>query len=926
MHEDSLYQLDLDSILMVPTGSLANHLNEVIAAQKLTQGVPVWEAPRIMMWGELLKLIWKANRELMSGVHSILSASQSKLLWTQIIERSKYQNAELTLLNVAQTVKACMRSDRLLSDWRCSEKAIRLDHVSDVEQFMVWRDEYHALLSSRHLLDEPGLQNAVLELAKNGDLVLPAKRLIWYAYDLITAAQRDFNLAVKDQGVGCEFGGPRIRQPQLNYVRFQDQATELNTVFEQARALLEQQPQQRISIVVPDLHHRYAQVQDIARRTFYPNASLTEVQQNNSVVRFSLGKSLFDWPAIEAANCALNLLKPRISIEDIGFLLRSVYLAVSQQNQEECRLFEQWLHRARIRSVTLEQLPTLLAECYENSEKGASAELKNILAAPKLADFFQQLVEYRHQLNERLLQQKQDSGYMAQSFVDWAGVFSQWLALWQWQTHAISLSASTFTQQLAKRWDATLDEFSKLAAVQKRVGIQNALNHWQQLTKDSVFLPKSVSSPILVCGVLEALGRETDHCFLLGMTQDYPPPSKSDPFIPNHHLSITGYPDSSAQASAAQANAVMQNLLASTENAHVSYALSDGSETQSQPSPLFYQSLLDAELTAPTLPDVTENNQGVVLDEYTDTQGPAWDVMNKVRGGAAIFKNQSHCPFKAFVTHQLGFDVKDEPEFGLDHLDRGNMVHKILELIWAELPNQTALLELSAGEQTQMVEQSFEQLLQAFTETLSDEKQALLRLEKNRITALVNEWLEQERKRPSGFSVVERESRYRGQWAGIEFDYILDRVDITESGQCVVVDYKTGQVQRSDWVGERPYEPQLPLYALVRDQAKKTPVSGIAFAQVRRGESKFVELSETDVFHKSSKSKESIEEQWHQNREQWPDIFTELATQFLAGEASVNPVDKRVCEYCELSALCRIDELRKNSHDSSQSLNKEEQA
>jgi len=49
---------------------------------------------------------------------------------------------------------------------------------------------------------------------------------------------------------------------------------------------------------------------------------------------------------------------------------------------------------------------------------------------------------------------------------------------------------------------------------------------------------------------------------------------------------------------------------------------------------------------------------------------------------------------------------------------------------------------------------------------------------------------------------------------------------------------------------------------------------------------------------------------WHENRSAWPEIFTQLAADFLAGEASVNPIDEKVCQYCGLHSLCRLPQLR----------------
>lgn len=915
MHEQSLYQLQQDTILVVPTGSLATHLNETLAAQKIQREQQVWEAPNILSWAEWLRLLWQYNRTEFGSIHSVIGTQQSKLMWTQVIEKSKYASNELALLNVQQTVRACMRSDRLLADWRCDEVALRADHVPDIDQFLLWRDDYHNALEQRRIIDEPRLQTALIELLNNGRLQLKVKRFVWYAYDLLSAAQKRFNALIEATGVELIFGGPKPEPDNVHYVRFENDKQELEAVFADVRRRLGEQPEQKIHVVVPDLQHRYSQVQEIARQTFYPNSSLVETQNNSSVYRLSLGRAMQESPAIEVALCVLSSLKSSLSISDVGFLLRSVFLGVIQRNKDDFWAFEHWLKAQRLRSVSLDRLPALLAE-YEQFQQQNDVGLPTETAS-SLRDFIEKISAFRVNLNDTLKAQKENSGYSVRGFSEWAQTFAEWLALWQWQTNSVNAELSSVAHQLRKRWDGVLEEFASLGTVQRNVGLSNAINSFQQLVRDTVFMPKSVASPVVVSGLLEALGRETDVCFLTGMTEDFPAANKGDAFIPNHHLLNTGYPDASPQTSVDQAKKVMQSLLASSKFTQISFALGSAvnQDEHKQASPLFSSHLSGAELNlAPSkTPRDDQEHPQLKLEAYQDTQGPAWSSPNTARGGASIFKNQSLCAFKAFVTHQLRFEVEQELEFGLDHLDRGNLTHRMLELVWQRFPNQSALKELSDAQQTELLSSTFDQLLSECGDALNDDKLRLFAFEKTRVIELAKEWLEIERKRPTDFSVVEIESKYRGEWAGIKFDYIIDRVDVTEAGQSVIVDYKTGMVSKNDWQGERPFEPQLPLYALVRDELKSTKVAGIAYGQVRRGDSKYVELAQANIFRADTKRTADVAQQWAESREQWPDVFTRLAKEFLAGEAAVNPIDSKACQYCELSAVCRIEELRERS-------------
>lgn len=279
-----------------------------------------------------------------------------------------------------------------------------------------------------------------------------------------------------------------------------------------------------------------------------------------------------------------------------------------------------------------------------------------------------------------------------------------------------------------------------------------------------------------------------------------------------------------------------------------------------------------------------------------------------------VFEDQSNCAFKAFVTHQLKFLSYDEAEFGLDALDRGNIVHILLQQAWQQLQLQSELLALDEAALTQFAEQIVTQVIERNRQQLSDEKHRLLHYEHSRLSQVLVEWLKVDAQRPTPFSVMETEERRDGECGGIQFQYIIDRLDALDDGRTLIIDYKTGFAQRNDWLDQRIKKPQLPLYSLAIESIKQNGVSGIAYAKVKRHQSEYIGLSEAGIF-KRSNAEARIEQQWQDNKQQWPMIFEQLATDFLAGKAEVNPIDKDTCQYCELQAVCRVSQLRKQSND-----------
>lgn len=903
MDQQWLSNLDKHTGLIVPTRSLATALNEQFAKNQLSAGSVVWEAPNILVWADYLRLLWQSNRGQFSdelNIHTLINPQQALLAWTQVIETSRKEEQALTLLNVQQTARAIQRSWRTMHDWRIPLHQLELDRVADIEQFARWVVGYERRLKERSLIDESQL---LTELNRR-ELRHPFKKLVWVSYDLVTAAQHRYLQLASAAGVECVKTRPDKKAAEQTYQVYPDSKAELRAVFEQARRLLELNHDHKISIVIPDLQHRQRPIQELARDVFYPEVSPLDVQQSDAIYQFSLGQNLHEMPAIEAALSVIQLLKNRTSTTDISFLLRNRFLGVWSECQEEARVLERWLKRQRIHNLMFDHLPDYYSRAAELDSSDAVNE-------SPFYSLLNELVAERQALQGRLDSAKAEHGFAALSFTEWVDVLSAWLERWCWRTQVGESQMNSVQYQLRQRWQSLLQEFSSLAAMQRRTGLSRALEIIQQMARNTIFLPKGADSPIIISGVLEAIGREVNSCFLTGMHQGYPTPWQPDAFVPTRLLVQAGHPDASVDTAYKHAQSVIRNLLNCADKRFISYANSSerDQDTAQLSSPLFNQATFSIGVENEQK-RILKNSNECSLESYEDRRGPAWDEPGRAQGGSTIFENQSLCAFKAFATHQLGFVKDDEAEFGLDGLDRGNVVHHLLNLIWAEVHTQQALKSLDEAARADLIERAIGQSLTDGNVKLSSDKLTLLKHEQTRLKSLLLAWLELEAARPEPFSVVEREERREGELAGIRFRYIIDRVDVTNDGRSVIIDYKTGNVNRNDWLGERLKSPQMPLYSLALDQLKAKSVSGIAFAQMKRGELKFIELAEAGMFKSLPHLAKKYESLWQENRPAWPQIFEKLAQDFLAGEALVDPIDAKTCEYCGLFSLCRLPQLR----------------
>jgi len=117
----------------------------------------------------------------------------------------------------------------------------------------------------------------------------------------------------------------------------------------------------------------------------------------------------------------------------------------------------------------------------------------------------------------------------------------------------------------------------------------------------------------------------------------------------------------------------------------------------------------------------------------------------------------------------------------------------------------------------------------------------------------------------------------------------------------VLIDYKTGWVQ-PDWRGERPDNPQLPVYAL----RHRENLVAVAYGRVSAAECRFVaETAREDIFPRVHVSRLEGMASFVELVAAWERRVESLAREFSSGEAQVAPTDT-ACRYCHLQGLCRV--------------------
>jgi ATP-dependent helicase/nuclease subunit B len=230
--------------------------------------------------------------------------------------------------------------------------------------------------------------------------------------------------------------------------------------------------------------------------------------------------------------------------------------------------------------------------------------------------------------------------------------------------------------------------------------------------------------------------------------------------------------------------------------------------------------------------------------------------------------------------------------FGIDARDRGSFLHKALEHVWKNLQTLERLQNITPDELWDLAHA-------AATEVIQDRRenpfhQLTNQAERERLQAVIVQWLRFERERKTPFQVEHLEEDRSVNLNGLQLR--------------LRVDYKTGDLKPKDLEGSRPSEPQLLIYAA----AVEENVEGVYIAKARPRKPESIGFAHGEHFPapKQSRKKPS----WAQIQDESRCHLRSIAAEFVSGYAAAKP-EKGACTYCDLEALCRIGEGTKADDD-----------
>lgn len=805
----------------------------------------------------------------------LLQAFEANKLWRRLIQQV-YPDHEF--LNGQGLAELAQSAWDLLSAWNLDYKNLGLQLSPDVQFFQKLCQEYEAVCHKGAYFDHAMLDAFLVDHISQLDITWPT-HIELRGFDDISPKMAQILKRLADLNIEIlQSESVQVSKIQSCTVAFMKLEDEIQAMIQYAKQVYLTQPEARIGCIVPELHTHRAQIIRVLEAQFedIPNAF--------EHINISGGEALISYPLIQTAFNLLEFNNGKLSLSAWTAMILNPYISGAQSEQSQRVMLDIKLRRKR--------------------QNEMSVTMVKSIAQTLAPDFHQILNQALHHATQR--HKKSNLHEHVNSMVAILQAFG-------WPGDQ-PLSSQEY--QLLMRFKELLEQVLSLADLCLDISYAEALSELKRLAQQHAFQMQSPpDTRFEILGVLESAGLPFDVVWVMGLNEhNWPAPAKPNPFIPYALQRQEHMPHASNEREWLYAERIQQRLINSGSQVIFSYAQHEGDEP-CEISPLLASLEVQAANDLLAFNKVPEYNLSRTLSIESecvlDEQAPALLENEKISGGSGILKDQSDCPFRALAHFRLKARALDQPEPGLTPQERGHILHKSLEKFWNKVKSRAQLARLTEAEKkhylTDILAEAISDVMFRIGKNLTSR---FLELEQQRMIEIILKWLELELERDD-FQVLATEQTIEGNIGKLAIRLQVDRIDRMDSGEILLIDYKSSDLSPQTWFGERLEQPQLPIYAILHSE----PVAAMAFARIHFEKMGFKGLCADSsgtkgIIKFNPETYDEAAQTWQEQLALWKLHLKKLAEDFCEGKAQLDPREGYItCQDCDLQVLCRVNSM-----------------
>jgi ATP-dependent helicase/nuclease subunit B len=860
-------------VFLLPNARAARGLRGAFDARQRAGGVGTWDAPRVQSWGQWTAALW--SELVVSGAETrlLLNAAQERSVWREIVA----EDAASTGYGSADALaELAMSGWALAAAYEATGRLRGFAATHDSRVFVEWAEAFTRRCGTKGYVAAAQLDEALLMHVEAGRVEISgAVELVGFGkktpvQESLSRALRACGVEVRERSLRSEVVGASAA------VRAANEGEEVEMVARWLRGFLEER-RGRVAVLLPGLAEERAELEDVLREVLTPELQAVGADLSSTPWEFAQGDGLGQTAMVGDMLALARWVEGALPVARVSALLLSPYFGGGDRRDVMARFDAGTLRRELLLRSEI-GIEALLAMAEHSAARELLGWLGRVQASVK-----------------RDGERGKVRGYAEwMEYVRGLGQAAGWPG-------ERALTAREFAATEA--WESSLDTVATLDFSGKRVAYATALEALEQQVAVTMVTMPATDAPVQVMSVAEAEGSVWDAVVFLRATDaNWPAVERVHPLLPWAMQRSLTMPGGDGTGATARAREFTAGLLARTGRVAFTSAAEDASGALRW-SPLVAELRLEQMSPVEFAPKVEEFSQ-IAVESVADDEALPGLPSQEVHGGSRVLKLQAACGFLAFAELRLRAKEPVSGDLGLDAGESGSLLHRTMETFWKETVTQDALRAMSRGEREERLKRAIDASLPRRLRAESGWDEAYVAVVKERLCAVLQQWLEVELER-GPFTVVAMEREEEVPVGPLMLKVRMDRVDQLASGGSFFVDYKTGYTaDPKAWEGAQPDDPQLPLYAL---QPEAGELQGLAFAKVRAGsgmkwagyqaEAGILPVSRV----KNVRDMGALVEEWR-------GTLTVLAEDFASGVADVRPKSYEVnCTRCGQRLLCRLD-------------------
>jgi len=286
-------ELHVGTTYVAPTRRLAHFLRARHDAACQARGSRVWQTPDVVTWPELLHRQFDLDRAAGRTSARWLDASHGLIVWEQIVRRDVEMRPVLLPSGLGAVAQ---RSWDLLHAYRIPIRVLADDASPEVQSFARWAAGFGRWLEQGGWLDPAQASSTVGPLATD----TPVE---FVGFDRWTPAQAAFVERISTQGVPVTVrpAVPADSTLDAHVVECNDFDAELETAARWAAQRLQEWPDERLALIVPELARERARVRRVLDRVLVPAAAFTAGPAPESTAyELAAARPLLERPVVSA--------------------------------------------------------------------------------------------------------------------------------------------------------------------------------------------------------------------------------------------------------------------------------------------------------------------------------------------------------------------------------------------------------------------------------------------------------------------------------------------------------------------------------------------------------------------------------------------------------------------------------------------------